>query len=133
MNESETAKELERMSKEFAERSEAEIIIVAITWGTMSAMTLIGNFITILIVLRNRNLWTPTNMLIASLAFSDFGFALSNVVPIGTTTLASRSWPFSWNTCQYQGFTAIVMAAASIETLGCTAVNRFWMNARIDG
>jgi len=126
MNESETTIELDRMSKKFAERSDAEIIIIATTWGTMSMVTLIGNLITILIVLRNRSLWTPTNMLIASLAFSDFGFAVTNVVPIGTTTLASRSWPFSWETCQYQGYIAIVMATASIQTLGFTAVNRFY-------
>lgn len=67
-------------------------------------------------------------MFIASLALSDFGFAVFSVVVLGTTTLASREWPFSWTTCQYQGFIAIVMAAASIETLGCTAVNRYCLN-----
>ncbi|EDO26483.1 predicted protein, partial [Nematostella vectensis] len=99
---------------------------VAGTWGALSTLCFIGNFVTLLIGYRNRDLWTSTNMFIVSLALSDFCFALFNVIPVGTTTLASREWPFPKSVCQYQGFIAVVIAAASIMTLGCTAVNRYY-------
>lgn len=112
------------MAKDFRERSEEELLLVAGIWGTMSVLTLLGNFVTLLIIFKNRSLWTPTNMFVASLALSDFGFAAITVIPLGTITLASREWPFSWTTCQYQGFSCIMLALASVLTLGCTAVNR---------
>ncbi|EDO41843.1 predicted protein, partial [Nematostella vectensis] len=89
-------------------------------------ITLVGNLLTLLILYRNKNLWTPTNLLIASLAASDFTFSISNVFPLGTGALSSREWPFSFTTCQYQGFISIMMATQSTQTLGCMALNRFY-------
>ncbi|KAJ7374283.1 melatonin receptor [Desmophyllum pertusum] len=65
----------------------------------------------------------PANMLVASLAISDFSMGALTCF-LGLTTLATSQYPFSDTACQYQGYMAVTLAVASMQTLALMAVNR---------
>ena len=86
----------------------------------------VGNCITLLIIAFNSRMRTIPNMFVASLASSDFLFGALATCPIGIPTLVISKYPFSDTTCQYHGYTVVVLAVASMQTLALMAVNRYF-------
>ncbi|XP_048576371.1 melatonin receptor type 1B-A-like [Nematostella vectensis] len=99
----------------------AEAGLFTILWIAM----LIGNGVTVYIVLRNPRLRTVPNLFVVSLALSDIGLGVLSM-PLCTSVLVTSRWLFGHVSCQYQGFVAGMMALTSTQTLALTSVNRYF-------
>ena len=79
-------------------------------------------------MLKNRRMRViSANMFVTSLAISDFALAALSSFSGFAVVLTSR-WPYSQLTCQFQGYLAITLAIASMQTLALMALNRyFWI------
>ena len=119
-------KQLEDMLIELKSRSKEQVILESVSFVFLSLLILCGNFVTLLIMLLNRRLRTIPNMFVASLAVSDFSIGALTSVPLGIPTLVTSHWPFNDATCQFQGYIAMALVAASIHTLALMAVNRYF-------
>ena len=91
---------------------------------------LVGNFITLLVVLLNRQRKTTPNLLVASLVVTDLCLGVFVSAPLGPAVLVTSKWPFNESTYQFQGYSAIMLTAASIHTLVLMAVNRYFRLVR---
>ena len=118
--------QLEQMLKELKSRSKVQVVLESGFYAFISVFLLVGNLMTLLVVALNRRMRTVPNMLVASLAVSDFLLGALSTCHIGITTLATSEWPFNDATCQYQGYTVIILAVASMHTLALMAVNRYF-------
>ena len=114
------------MSKEFESRSKAKVVFETGIYTLVLLSLLIGNSLTIFIISFNRQMRTVPNMLVASLATTDFLLGLISATPLGISTLAASRWPFGDTTCQYQGYMAVTLALTSTQLLALMAVNRYF-------
>ena len=76
-------------------------------------------------MLLNRQRETIPNLLVTSLAVTDLCLAVFVSAPLGPPVLVTSKWPFNDSSCQFQGYFAIMLTAASIHTLVLMAVNRY--------
>ena len=119
-------KQLVEMLTELNARSKARIALEAGFFAVILSLCFVGNSITLLIMVLNRRMRVvPANMFVASLAISDFSLAALSSFS-GFVVLSTSHWPFSNTFCQYQGYMAITLAIASMQTLAMMAVNRYF-------
>ena len=121
-----TEKQLTEMLLELQSRNISRIILESGVFGLILFVLFVGNFITLAIMLLNRQMRTIPNMFVASLAVSDFALGLLTACPLSFPVLVLSRWPFDDATCQYQGFLAVTLAIASIHTMTLMAVNRYF-------
>lgn len=121
-----TKKQLDDMLKDLKSRSKLEVILELGIFALVLSLLLIGNTFTLLIIGLNKRMRTIPNMFVASLAVSDFCVGAFTACPLGIPTLATSQWPFSDAVCQYQGYMAVSLAVASIQTLALMALNRYF-------
>ena len=121
-----TEKQLADMLNELKSRSKEQVILESVSFGFLSLLMLVGNFLTLLVMLLNRRLRTIPNVFVASLAVSDFFIGAVTSGPLGIPVLLTSQWPFSDTTCQFQGYIVIALAVASVHTLALMAVNRYF-------
>ena len=119
-------KQLADMSKEFESRSKAKVVLETGLYTVVVLLLLVGNFLTLFIISFNRQMRTVPNMLVASLAVTDFLLGLISTGPLGISTLAASRWPFDDTTCQYQGYIVVTVALSSTQHLALMAVNRYF-------
>ncbi|KAI4897918.1 hypothetical protein NFI96_023126 [Prochilodus magdalenae] len=83
-----------------------------------------GNGLVCVVVLRNRNMRSVTNLFILNLAISDL---LVGVVCVPTTLIDSliSGWPFSQTTCTLSNLIQGMSVSASVFTLVAIAVDRY--------
>ena len=117
---------LAEMSKELKARSRAKVVLETGAYALILFVLFVGNLITLFVITFNHRMRTIPNMLVASLAISDFLLGALSACPIALTTLATSEWPFNDTTCQYQGYVAVTLAVASTQTLALMAVNRYF-------
>lgn len=118
--------QLTEMSREFESRSKTKVVLETGLYTLVLLSLLVGNFLTLFIISFNRQMRTVPNMLVASLAVTDFLLGLLSVSPLGVSTLAASKWPFDDTACQYQGYMAVTLAVASTQLLALMAVNRYF-------
>ena len=121
-----TEKQLADMLNELKSRSKEQVILESVSFGFLSLLMLVGNFLTLLVMLLNRRLRTIPNVFVTSLAVSDFFIGAVTSGPLGIPVLVTSQWPFSDTTCQFQGYIVIALAVASVHTLALMAVNRYF-------
>ena len=123
-------KQLSDMLKELKLRTNLKVVTESGVFGLILLFLFVGNFITLLVITMNRRMRTvPANMLVASLAISDFLLgALSCFLAL--IALATSEWSFSESTCQFQGYVAVTLAVASIHILALMSVNRYFRIVR---
>uniref|UniRef100_A0A4W4F8Y0 Neuropeptide FF receptor 1 n=1 Tax=Electrophorus electricus TaxID=8005 RepID=A0A4W4F8Y0_ELEEL len=87
-------------------------------------LCMMGNGVVCLIVLRNRCMWTVTNIFILNLSISDL---LIGIFCIPTTLVDNliTGWPFSNVICKLSGLVQGMSVCASVFTLVAIAVDRF--------
>ena len=124
-----TEKQLTDMMKMLKSWSEAK---VNLEWGSFAIILFflfVGNFVTLLVMVLNRQMRTIPNLFVASLAISDFCLGAFSAFPLGFTVLATSQWRFSDSTCQYQGYMAVTLGCCfDSKTLTIMAMNRyFWI------
>lgn len=113
------------LQNELSSRSTVSVAFESGFYVVLSILTLLGNFLTLWIILASQSLRScSTNIFIATLALSDFLMAFLSMHLLVVVLITSK-WPFGEVVCQYQGFVAVVLAAASTQTLAWTAVNRY--------
>ncbi|XP_053331885.1 neuropeptide FF receptor 1 like 3 [Clarias gariepinus] len=87
-------------------------------------LCMIGNSVVCLLVLKNRHMWTVTNVFILNLSISDL---LVGIFCIPTTLVDNliTGWPFSNVICKLSGLVQGMSVCASVFTLVAIAVDRF--------
>ncbi|XP_010875931.2 neuropeptide FF receptor 1 like 1 [Esox lucius] len=87
-------------------------------------LCVVGNVLVSLVVLRNRNMRSVTNLFILNLAISDL---LIGVFCVPTTLIDSliSGWPFGQITCTMSNLVQGMSVSASVFTLVAIAVDRF--------
>ncbi|XP_016302627.1 neuropeptide FF receptor 1 like 1 [Sinocyclocheilus anshuiensis] len=87
-------------------------------------LCVVGNGLVCLVVIRNRNMRSVTNLFILNLAISDL---LVGIFCVPTTLIDSLTsgWPFSQITCTMSNLIQGMSVSASVFTLVAIAVDRF--------
>ncbi|XP_064799851.1 neuropeptide FF receptor 1-like [Oncorhynchus masou masou] len=93
-------------------------------YGVVLLLCVGGNVLVSLVVLRNRNMRSVTNLFILNLAISDL---LIGVFCVPTTLIDSliSGWPFGQITCTMSNLVQGMSVSASVFTLVAIAVDRF--------
>ena len=91
-------------------------------------ISLVGNFLIILIVFTHKELMKTTSWLIVNMAVSDFLFS-SIAIPVGLAEMAESSWPDHGTAglvlCKLQGFCTSVSLSVSVQSIFWIAIDRF--------
>ena len=118
--------QLADMLKELKSRSKAKVVMESGFYVLILLFLFVGNFITLLVLLLNRRMRSIPNMFVASLAISDFSMGAFAACSLSLPILVTSRWPFNDAACQYQGYVAVTLAVASVQTLVLMAVNRYF-------
>lgn len=122
--------QLAEMLEELNSRSKIRIVLEAGLYALILFLLVVGNSATLVVIALNSRMRTIPNLFVASLAISDLLLGILATVPIGFPTLVLSKYPFSDTTCQYHGYTVIVLALTSMQTLALMAVNRYYRVVR---
>ena len=85
----------------------------------------IGNVSLFLIVYKNPNLRTITNMFILNLAAADILVSVLSM-PVTMVTVVNGCWVFGHTACVVLGYFTILSFIASVMSLGMIAINRYF-------
>ncbi|XP_067278085.1 retinal G protein coupled receptor a [Pseudorasbora parva] len=81
------------------------------------------NAVTVVAFLKIRELRTPSNFLVFSLAMADMGISMNATIAAFSSFL--RYWPYGSDGCQTHGFQGFVTALASIHFIAAIAWDRY--------
>ncbi|CAL8107610.1 unnamed protein product [Calicophoron daubneyi] len=95
----------------------------------IALLTVGGNFLVILAVILVRRLQTPSNILIVSLAFSDFFVGLL-VLPFTIIDTLKGYWPFNEGLCDMYVSFDVLLCTASILNLCAISIDRYLVITR---
>ncbi|KAL2078580.1 hypothetical protein ACEWY4_026265 [Coilia grayii] len=98
--------------------------IVIFAYVLIFLLCMIGNSLICLIVVRNRRMWTVTNIFILNLAISDLLVGIL-CLPITLADNLITGWPFDAVVCKMSGLVQGASVSASVFTLVAIAVERF--------
>ena len=90
-------------------------------------VSIIGNILVLLVVVRHRGMRTRTNMFLCSLAATDMLTAILDM-PVSFITVFKGRWIFgSWTGpfCQFNGFTMVFFFTTSIHTMMYISVHKY--------
>ena len=94
------------------------------TFALLSAFSIIGNALVLVIIARYKRLRTQTNLLLANLATIDLLTGLL-AIPFSAVTAVNGSWLLGDEACQLNGFLNALCAAVSIHTLMYIALHKY--------
>ncbi|GAA29051.2 5-hydroxytryptamine receptor 7 [Clonorchis sinensis] len=103
--------------------------ILSIILPSIAVATIGGNFLVILAVTLVKKLQTPSNILIVSLAFSDFFVGLL-VLPFAILDLLKGYWPFNEPLCDMYISFDVLLCTASILNLCAISIDRYLVITR---
>ena len=86
---------------------------------------IMGNVSLFLIVYKNPNLRTITNMFILNLAAADILVSMLSM-PVTMVTIVKERWVFGHTACVALGYFTILSFIASVMSLGMIAINRYF-------
>lgn len=98
----------------------------ACSYVFLSSQDLLGfflNAVTVVAFLKIREIRTPSNFLVFSLALADMGISMNATIAAFSSFL--RYWPYGSDGCQTHGFQGFVTALASIHFIAAIAWDRY--------
>ncbi|XP_066532847.1 trace amine-associated receptor 13c-like [Hoplias malabaricus] len=103
----------------------AHYVILYMCAAAIVVLTVCGNLLVIISVCHFKQLHTPTNMLILSLAVSDFlvGFF---VLPFKLSKMVESCWTFGAVVCTFYIFISFFVTSISIYNVALIAVDRYF-------
>ncbi|XP_004680742.1 PREDICTED: RPE-retinal G protein-coupled receptor [Condylura cristata] len=102
---------------------EVEVLAVGTVLLVEALSGLSLNSLTIFSFCKTPELWTPSHLLVLSLALADSGISLNTLVAATSSLL--RRWPYGSDGCQAHGFQGFVTALASICGTAAIAWGRY--------
>ncbi|XP_019335038.1 trace amine-associated receptor 9-like isoform X2 [Alligator mississippiensis] len=105
-------------------RSPALRVVLYFVLGFLTILTVGGNLMVIISITYFKQLHTPTNFLIASLAYADFSLGLS-VLPFSAVRSIETCWLFGETFCRFHSCLVALFCYASIFNLCFISVDRF--------
>ncbi|XP_059827151.1 neuropeptide FF receptor 2a [Hypanus sabinus] len=108
----------------FYQHTTSVATIFIISYLLIFLLCMLGNSLVCFIVVRNRHMWTVTNLFILNLAISDL---LVGIFCMPTTLVDNilTGWPFGNFVCKMSGLVQGISVSASVFTLVAIAVDRF--------
>ena len=113
------------MLKEVKSKSTNTIILERCLFALNVSALLFGNFMTLLVLVLNRQMRTVPNMFVALPVVSDFSTGIFSNILSFYSGIVSK-WPFGDATCRFQGFLSSTLALTSVHTMALMAVNRYF-------
>ena len=114
---------LQEMSKVYL-ASEGIVALLAVLYGTISIIAVIGNLLVMFVVISRRNMQTVTNIFIANLAFSDVILGLF-AIPFQFQTAVLQRWTIADFMCKVAPFVKNLSVNVSIFSLTLIAIDRY--------
>lgn len=102
-----------------------ERVFIGIILMVFSLVTVLGNLLVILAVIRERYLHSATNYFVMSLAFADCLVGLV-VMPLSTLYEILEYWIFGTNWCDIWRSLDVLFSTASILNLCVISLDRYW-------
>ncbi|XP_031554770.1 histamine H2 receptor-like [Actinia tenebrosa] len=112
-----------------ASRSNTLVALETSVCACFIIAALLGNFLVLWIVYKNRNLRTIPNQFVVSLALADILMAAICAPPCLSVLISGRR-TFGEFVCQLQGFAIASLACVSLLTMTLVAVNRYFLIVR---
>ncbi|XP_076359163.1 tachykinin-like peptides receptor 86C [Tachypleus tridentatus] len=101
----------------------------SIVFGLMILVALVGNAITIWIVLAHRRMRTVTNYFLVNLSTADFAMALFNTT-FNFVFMLNSHWPFGHLYCIINTFIAYLTVSSSVLTIMAVSLERYVVTLR---
>ncbi|XP_005280528.1 trace amine-associated receptor 9-like [Chrysemys picta bellii] len=99
-------------------------VTLYIVLGLLTILTVAGNLLVIISIAYFKQLHSPTNFLIASLACADFGLGLT-VLPFRTVRSVETCWYFGETFCRFNSCLNVSFCLASVFHLCFISVDRY--------
>ncbi|XP_066532840.1 trace amine-associated receptor 13c-like [Hoplias malabaricus] len=105
--------------------STAVYVLLYVSGAAVVLLTVCGNLLIIISVCHFKQLHTPTNMLILSLALSDFLIGVL-LMPTALTWIIESCWIFNGAHCVFSVLTSLSLTTSSIFIVALIAVDRYF-------
>ncbi|XP_066286671.1 G-protein coupled receptor 54-like [Branchiostoma lanceolatum] len=102
-----------------------EAYLVPIFFAIIMVVGLVGNYLVIYIIVKNKEMHTVTNYFILNLAVTDLSF-LVFVVPFTASTYPLTSWVFGQFMCKFVIYYSQITVTATCITLTAMSVDRYF-------
>ena len=115
----------ESLAEQLAFRTNALVWTETVLLAVINVMAFLGNLLTCFAVYRNQRLRTLANMFVIALGISDILLSIF-CMPFSVVTLFRGRWMFGESFCRFDGFAALTVSLASLQTMGLIAVSRYY-------
>ncbi|XP_078657184.1 G-protein coupled receptor 54-like [Branchiostoma floridae x Branchiostoma belcheri] len=102
-----------------------EAFLVPLFFAIIMVVGLVGNYLVIYIIVKNKEMHTVTNYFILNLAVTDLSF-LVFVVPFTASTYPLTSWVFGQFMCKFVIYYSQITVTATCITLTAMSVDRYF-------
>ena len=101
------------------------VILLAILYGSISVMAVIGNGLVILVIVKNKKMQTVTNLFIANLATADVILGMFSI-PFQFQAALLQRWIFADFLCSLAPYVLTMSVSLSVFTLTVIAIDRYF-------
>ncbi|XP_069041822.1 trace amine-associated receptor 13c-like [Lepisosteus oculatus] len=106
-------------------RSPAVYVVMYISAAAVVMLTVCGNLVVIISISHFKQLHTPTNFLMLSLAVADFLVGIA-VMPFCLILLIETCWYFGDIFCMFYNLFVFFLTSVSISNVACIAIDRYF-------
>ncbi|XP_036357850.1 neuropeptide Y receptor type 2-like isoform X2 [Octopus sinensis] len=101
------------------------VVILAMLYGAISILAVLGNGLVILVIVKNKRMQTVTNLFISNLAVADVITGMF-AIPFQFQAALLQQWIFAHFLCSLAPFVLTMSVSVSVLTLTVIAVDRYF-------